>query len=251
MSMIKSSLNSKSFSIRKLTIVGILGAISAVLGLTPIGFIPVGPTNATIMHIPVIIGAIVEGPIVGMLVGLIFGVFSMIRAITAPTVISPVFYNPLVSILPRVLVGLTAYYSFVLFKKLGRKTSLIMLISIWLLTLIYLSKTFITQFTQYNIGESVPLWRLGFGGLLVALTLFIGYFSYKRFKDQAVEVVLSAAVGTLTPPMGTVMFTTCSITGVKIADYVKESWPFYIVLVTCLLLITYIPQISLFLPNLF
>lgn len=62
--------------------------------------------------------------------------------------------------------------------------------------------------------------------------------------------IFNMAVGSLTPPMGTVMFTTCSITGAKIGDFIRESVPFYIVLLICLILITYIPQISLFLPNL-
>lgn len=62
--------------------------------------------------------------------------------------------------------------------------------------------------------------------------------------------IFNMAVGTLTPPMGTVMFTTCSITGVKIDEFIKEAWPFYLVLIVCLLIITYIPAISLFLPNL-
>ena len=83
----------KSFTVRHMAVTGMLGAISVVLGMTPLGFIPVGPTNATIMHIPVLIGARVEGPIVGMLVGLIFGIFSLIRSITAPTPISFVFWN--------------------------------------------------------------------------------------------------------------------------------------------------------------
>ena len=100
-----------------MAVTGMLGAISVVLGMTPLGFIPVGPTNATIMHIPVIIGAIVEGPIVGMLVGLIFGIFSLIRSITAPTPISFVFWNPLVSILPRILIGLASYYIYKFFSK--------------------------------------------------------------------------------------------------------------------------------------
>lgn len=93
-----------------MAVTGMLGAISVILGMTPLGFIPVGPTNATIMHIPVIIGAIVEGPIVGMAVGLIFGIFSLIRSITTPTPVSFVFWNPLVSILPRILIGLVSYY---------------------------------------------------------------------------------------------------------------------------------------------
>ena len=107
----------KSFTVRHMAVTGMLGAISVVLGMTPLGCIPVGPTNATIMHIPVIIGAIVEGPIVGMLVGLIFGIFSLIRSITAPTPISFVFWNPLVSILPRILIGLASYYIYKFFSK--------------------------------------------------------------------------------------------------------------------------------------
>ena len=107
----------KSFTVRHMAVTGMLGAISVVLGMTPLVFIPVGPTNATIMHIPVIIGAIVEGPIVGMLVGLIFGIFSLIRSITAPTPISFVFWNPLVSILPRILIGLASYYIYKFFSK--------------------------------------------------------------------------------------------------------------------------------------
>lgn len=100
----------KTFSVRHMAVTGMLGAVSVVLGMTPLGFIPVGPTNATIMHIPVIIGAIVEGPIVGMLVGLIFGIFSMIRSVTTPTPVSFVFWNPLVAVLPRILIGLVSYY---------------------------------------------------------------------------------------------------------------------------------------------
>ena len=100
-----------------MAVTGMLGAISAVLGMTPLGFIPIGPTNATIMHIPVIIGAIVEGPIVGMLVGLIFGISSLIRSITVLTPISFVFWNPLVSILPRILIGLASYYIYKLVSK--------------------------------------------------------------------------------------------------------------------------------------
>lgn len=50
----------KKVDVRKMAIIGVLAAISIMLSMTPLGFIPIGPTNATIMHIPVIIGAIVE-----------------------------------------------------------------------------------------------------------------------------------------------------------------------------------------------
>ena len=102
----------KELSLNKLAVIGILGAMSVVLGMTPLGFIPLGIVNVTIMHIPVIIAAILEGPVVGAAVGLIFGVTSLVRAITSPTLLSPLFYNPLVSVLPRILIGVITAYTY-------------------------------------------------------------------------------------------------------------------------------------------
>lgn len=61
-------------------------------------------------------------------------------------------------------------------------------------------------------------------------------------------VVLS--IGTITPPVGTVMYVTSSITGTKIEDFVKASIPFLVILIIAALLIAFVPQISLFLPTL-
>lgn len=99
-------------NVRQLTIVGMLAAVSIILGLTGYGFIPLPFAKATVMHIPVVIGAIVEGPMVGLLVGLMFGLFSIFQNIVAPNILSFAFLNPLVSVLPRVLIGLTAYYCY-------------------------------------------------------------------------------------------------------------------------------------------
>ena len=93
---------------RQLAISGMLGAIAMILGATRLGFIPV-PTpagSATIMHIPAILGGILEGPIVGGLVGLIFGIYSFVNAT------NPIFADPLVAIFPRIFIGVVAYYSY-------------------------------------------------------------------------------------------------------------------------------------------
>jgi uncharacterized membrane protein len=108
--------NTSRFDVRKITLIGMLSAISIVLGLTPLGFIPIPPVKATIMHIPVIIGAIIDGPLVGAMVGLIFGIFSIIQAIINPLPTSFVFFNPLVSVLPRVIIGITSYYAYTMLK---------------------------------------------------------------------------------------------------------------------------------------
>jgi len=97
---------------KKMVIAGMLGAVAIVLGATGLGFIPV-PTpvgKATIMHIPVILAAILEGPVVGAFTGFIFGLYSFL----SPTGAVPA--DPFVRILPRVLIGITSYYAYWAFK---------------------------------------------------------------------------------------------------------------------------------------
>lgn len=95
---------------RKIVITGVLGAISIFLGLTRWGFIPwFGGASLTIMHIPVIIGAVLEGPVVGLVVGLIFGLFSVIQASMPNGIFDPLFRNPLISVLPRLFIGPVAW----------------------------------------------------------------------------------------------------------------------------------------------
>jgi len=109
---LEKSLVRKKFDTRQIAIIGMLSAVSIVLGSLGIGFIPLPMAKATIMHIPVVIGAILEGPVVGIAVGLIFGIFSIIQNMANPSILSFAFLNPLVSVLPRMLIGITTYYSY-------------------------------------------------------------------------------------------------------------------------------------------
>jgi uncharacterized membrane protein len=98
------------FNTRQIVIAGIIGGIALFLGATRIGFIPVPIPligNATIMHIPAIIGGALEGPVVGLLVGAIFGIFSFLNAD------NPVFLNPIVAVVPRLFIGVVAWAVFV------------------------------------------------------------------------------------------------------------------------------------------
>lgn len=61
---------------------------------------------------------------------------------------------------------------------------------------------------------------------------------------------INLTIAGFTPPFGTMMFVTTSITGVKIEQYTRASLPFLLVLLLVLFLVTYIPQIVLFIPNL-
>lgn len=111
----------KSSLSRKVAITGILGALTIALALTPVGMIPWFTGVAlTICHVPVIIAAILEGPVAGMGVGAIFGLFSFIRAGVWPTGPGDLpFTNPLISVLPRILIGLVAWLAFRAFQ--GKK----------------------------------------------------------------------------------------------------------------------------------
>lgn len=203
----------KNVSVRKMVIASVLAAITAVLGMTPIGLIPVGPTRATTMHIPVIIGAIMEGPLVGAFVGLIFGLISMFQAITNPTPVSFVFLNPVVSILPRILIGITSFYIYNALKGLGNKRTLWILNAIWISIIGYLSYGIYT-----GIANSQSNWSV----LLNALFLFLGigmlYYTNKKLRKQNIEIITSAIVGTLTNTVG-VLF---SIYILYAESFVKE-----------------------------
>lgn len=109
---------------RKLVVCGMLSAVSIVLCMTPLGIIPLGPLGVTTMHLPAIIGAILEGPVVGSVIGLIFGLVSLYKAVSGGTLMAPIFMNPLVSILPRILIGPAAYYAFRGLEKLTKKHAL-------------------------------------------------------------------------------------------------------------------------------
>lgn len=190
----------KTLSIRKMTIVGVLGGISIVLGMTPLGFIPVGPTRATIMHIPVIIGAIMEGPIVGGMIGLIFGLFSIFQAVTTPTPISFVFLNPIVSILPRILIGITTYYVYRLLQGMKDRKTFGILNFILGIIVIYLSYGIYN-----NIKSSGEIWHIFMNLILIALTLGIGIYGHKRLKNKSIDVIIATAVGTLTNTVGVLL----------------------------------------------
>lgn len=63
-------------------------------------------------------------------------------------------------------------------------------------------------------------------------------------------VNVNIMIGGLTPPFGSMMFTCVAITDCKMSEFIREVMPFILALIIALLLITYIPQVSLLVPNL-
>lgn len=64
-------------------------------------------------------------------------------------------------------------------------------------------------------------------------------------------MVLNLSVGLCTPPVGSVLFIGCSVSGVKIQNVIRPLLPMFIVMIISLLLVTYLPQLSLWLPGAF
>ncbi|WP_260330481.1 ECF transporter S component [Clostridium chauvoei] len=145
--------------VRKMVMIAMLSGISIFLGVSGLGFITLPIFRLTIMHVPVIIGAILEGPIVGATVGLMFGLFSMYQNFTAPTLTSFVFYNPIVSLVPRVLIGIVAYYIYKLLKNIIKNKSVTIGISAVLATLTntvgVLGLTYLLYLEQYAAARDI------------------------------------------------------------------------------------------------
>lgn len=104
--------------------VALFAAIIIIMAFTPfLGYIPLGFTRATIIHIPVIIGSVLLGPVYGAVLGGVFGLTSLINNTFNPTVASFVFspfysggiaeggwQSLVICFLPRILVGVFPYY---------------------------------------------------------------------------------------------------------------------------------------------
>ncbi len=196
---------------RRIVVAGVLSAIAIFLGTTRLGFIPV-PTpaqNATIMHIPAIIGGILEGWPVGAAIGTIFGIFSFLQATI------PLFKDPLVAILPRVFIGITPYFVYRGLRGLNRTFGFAVaaLILVLVGAFTYSALTYTPKELAFNFGgsadnpfislrgESALLAYQILGGLLVLLGIGAAVaFAYFAQHNQMEILAIGAAaiVGTLT-----------------------------------------------------
>jgi len=164
--------------IKQIVIAGILGGIAIFLGATQLGFIPVPNVSgrATILHIPAIVGGALEGPVVGALAGFIFGIFSWLDPVVPP------LRNPLVSILPRIPIGIVSWLVFVSL----RRTSV---------DLASVVAGLLGSFTN-TVG-------------VVGMAVLLGYFPLAVFLvvlPQAIAEAVLAAVVTLVVVRGVMLF---------------------------------------------
>ena len=162
-------------------------ALIILLSVTPLGYIPLGAINATTIQMPVIIGAVLFGWKKGAVLGGVFGVTSLIKNTLQPNLTSfvfspfvPVFgeesgslWAIVISLLPRIMIGVTAAFVFMLL-------------------------------TKIKINKTIASAAAGFCGSLINTVLVMGgiwlFFgeSYSAAKDIAYSVLLATVSATIT-----------------------------------------------------
>lgn len=117
----------------ELVLTALFAAIIIIMAFTPLGYIPLVVINATIIHIPVILGSLFCGPKKGGFLGFIFGLTSFIKNTVMPTSLSAFVFSPVLAVnmvgtsgifksaficfVPRILVGVVPYFVYISVKK--------------------------------------------------------------------------------------------------------------------------------------
>lgn len=155
-------------------VTALFGALIIIMAFTPfLGYIPLGFTRATTIHIPVIIGALLLGPKKGAVLGLIFGMTSLINNTMNPSLTSFVFTpfyslsefeggwsSLIICFLPRILVGVIPFYIY---------------------------KSLLVILGKRNYAKEISLICAGISGALTN-TLLVMHFIFFFYKDAYASV---------------------------------------------------------------
>lgn len=144
--------------------------------------------NATIVHIPVIILAIVKGPKMGAILGAVFGIASIINNLLRPVVTSYIFINPVVSVFPRVMIGLVAGILFGVLNKLIKNNSVSVGISAAVGSLVNTVGVLSLTFILYGRGFLEATGRTG--------STIIGTLLTIASTNGVVEMILAIVIST-------------------------------------------------------
>ena len=182
--------------IKKIAFTGIIIGLIIVMSFTMLGFITISSgASITLVHIPVLIGSIVLGKKYGAILGLIFGVCSLILAFMNIATNAP-FTNPLVSILPRILFGFMISPIYNLSKKIIKNdiasTITTLCLSTLIHTIIVLVPMFIVWKTGFYFGVADYTAAYGDGTGVNLFALIFGIL----LANGLIEIALAGIVGT-------------------------------------------------------
>lgn len=117
---------------KQMVLTALFSAIIIVMTFVPyIGYISYGPLSLSIttIHVAVIIGAVMLGPIGGTVLGTVWGVTCLINAFFINPIEGAIFQNPLISVLPRIIVGFVVGYLAMLLSKAIKSSYIVSIIS--------------------------------------------------------------------------------------------------------------------------
>ena len=77
-------MNQKKTDVKLLAQMALLVALELVLAFTPLGYLVIGPIAATTIQMPVVIGAVLMGPVTGLVLGAFFGLSAIVKVLTMP-----------------------------------------------------------------------------------------------------------------------------------------------------------------------
>ena len=122
--------------IQGMVLTALFSAIIIIMAFTPLGYIPLGIINATIIQIPVIIGSLFCGPKQGAFLGFMFGFTSFLKNTFMPATLSAfvfspvlaaemfgakgVLYSSVICFIPRILVGILPYFVYKGMKRISK-----------------------------------------------------------------------------------------------------------------------------------
>lgn len=178
-------MENKSQKTQQLVLIALFAAIIIVLANTPLGMIQLPIIKATTVHIPVIIGAILLGPMAGAILGGVFGICSLISNTMAPTLLSFAF-SPFLS-----TTGLTGCVKAIWISVGCRILIGVVAGGIWIL------------FQKINLSQTIALPLTGFIGSMTNTVTVMGsiYLLFAQQYAEAKEVAITAVWGLI---MGTV-----------------------------------------------
>lgn len=169
-----------------IAILGLLTAIMIIMMLTPFGTLSFGIISITIAHIPILLATLMLGLKEGLIMALIFGLMSMSKAIMAPEgILDPLFQNPLISIVPRMMIPITTYYTSKLLSKTNKYVATTLSVIVGNLT-----NTFFVYFSMYLFVKDQFEALMGKS----AMTAILGLVSTSTLIKTVIVVLITVPI---------------------------------------------------------
>lgn len=198
----------------ELVLTGLFTAIIIIMAFTPLGYIPLVVINATIIHIPVILGSLFCGPKKGAFLGFVFGFTSCLKATIVGGTLSSFVFSPVlaaslvgtsgifkslfIAFVPRILVGVIPYFVYIGIKKVLASekknlwgTVLNVLMSVFLAFGVY---AFLGKMSE-SLSQAATL---GIGIAVGAVVFIVVEAVFIRKSTQVIPFVYAGVAGAMT-----------------------------------------------------